>query len=238
MQKKYMKTWETKQKGYCLNTAIATNCTVHLDTKVTVSLHSLRWQWLVIIRLYSYLLALEFGAVTKFGIEDHHVKPWGCLFQCYDRTVPCNADSPTSTACKQIALERQTLALRGKNTNSKSTEANKETEKNGKKKNCCTKRPRKTEKSKCRALTESSYQHQCQTRKYTGKIRIGINYMIQHLAMFLALKIWIEAVKYFFFHYTHTLCIFNQYVSKYLKAILWKYIKIFFSINIFLPRFS
>lgn len=29
-----METGKTKQKGYCLNTAIATNCTVHLDTKV------------------------------------------------------------------------------------------------------------------------------------------------------------------------------------------------------------
>ena len=62
---KYMETGkQSKKKGYCISTVIATDCTSSYKSYRMYHLHSLRWQWLIILRLYSYLLALEFGTLT------------------------------------------------------------------------------------------------------------------------------------------------------------------------------
>lgn len=87
--------WKTKRKGYCISTFIATNCTSSYKSYRMYHLHSLRWQWLIILRLYSYLLALEFGTRTLFGIWNHHVNhvdadaSFWCHFKMWcENTIP------------------------------------------------------------------------------------------------------------------------------------------------------
>lgn len=166
--------------------------TVHLVTKVTecFHLHSLRWQWLIILRLYSYLLALEFGTRNLFGISDHHVKNHvdvvDASFWCHVRTWYNNTVfffhiyifiyniCFAFMACKQIRFLLKswtTLVLVGKNTDNKSTKANKETKVESvflsffcfALFSCCTQTNERNIEDllpECRALTYISYQHQ------------------------------------------------------------------------------
>lgn len=130
--------WKTKRKGYCISTVIATNCTSSYKSYRMYHLHSLRWQWLIILRLYSYLLALEFGTLTYLAFLNHHVNhvdvdaSFWCHFKMWcDNTILFFVFCSAFMACKQnnfpLESRASTLVLVRKNTNSKSTEANKET---------------------------------------------------------------------------------------------------------------
>lgn len=143
--------WKKEMKRANKNSivfALSLPPTVQLVTKVTecFHLHSLRWQWLIIIILYSYLLALEFGTRNLFGISDHHVQNQvdvvDASFWCHFRTWYNNTVffiyiyifiyniCVAFMACKQIRFFLKswtTLVLVRENTNNKSTKANKET---------------------------------------------------------------------------------------------------------------
>ena len=100
--------WKTKRN--CISTVIATNCTSSYKSYRMYHLHSLRWQWLIILRLYSYLLALEFGTRYLFGILKPPRVDVDASFWCH--LSRCDAIIPDRTmffcvyvafmACKQV----------------------------------------------------------------------------------------------------------------------------------------
>lgn len=59
---KYTETLKQHKRQF--STVIATDCTSSYKSYRMYNLHSLRGQWLIILRLYSCLLALEFGPLT------------------------------------------------------------------------------------------------------------------------------------------------------------------------------
>lgn len=131
--------WKTKRN--CISTVIATNCTSSYKSYRMYHLHSLRWQWLIILRLYSYLLALDFGTRYLFGIlKPPHVDvdaSFWCHFKMWcDNTRPYYFFVLHSWRVNRSISSwrsRTTLVLVRKNTNNKSTEANKETKVKSKK---------------------------------------------------------------------------------------------------------
>lgn len=154
-------TWKLgkqSRKAIVFNTAIATNCTVHLDTKVYSDFTFTE----MTVTGYYKTIFISTGTRIWHCDEVWHRRPsrkttrMSLPMLWSNHTWWCRLPRPM--ACKQVALERQTLALLRKNTNSKSTKANKETEVTPKEKIAA---PNVREKQKCRALTESSYQHQC-----------------------------------------------------------------------------
>lgn len=84
---KYMETGKQSKKGYCISTVIATNCTSSYKSYRMYRIHSLRWQWLIILRLYLYLLALGFGTLTYLAFQNHHVNhvDMDASLQCHSK---------------------------------------------------------------------------------------------------------------------------------------------------------
>lgn len=94
-------TWRLEKKAknsYCISTVIATNCTSTYKSYRMYHLHSLKWQWLIILRLYSYLPALEFwhSYCLAFGPACKPPGSW-CLFLM--SLQKCDTIIPYHTVC-------------------------------------------------------------------------------------------------------------------------------------------
>lgn len=162
--------WKTKREVYCISTVIATNCTSSYKSyrMYQSHLHSLRWQWLIILRLYLYLLALKFGTLPYLAFETIMLPIRMSLFDATLKYIlPHYAPilfSSSFTACKQISFifeSRATaLFITRRTQTAKALKQTKRPKNKAKLLHQLQQEKHQRFDSKCQVLTYSSYWHQ------------------------------------------------------------------------------